>query len=61
MCMCVCVLHEYDIPAVGCPPGITSLREDNALEGKLFMVDTPQGCHICFIIPNKIQTPEIFG
>ena len=54
-------IYKYDIP-VGCPPGITSPREDcrspegdNPLEGKLFLVDTPQGCHICFIIPNKIQ------
>ena len=28
---------------------------DNPLSGKLFLVETPQGCHICFITPNKIQ------
>ena len=40
---------------------------DSPLEGKLFLVETPQICHICFIIPNKyktqkgekLQTPEI--
>ena len=26
--------------------------------GKLFLVETPQGCHICFIIPNKIQNTK---
>ena len=64
-------LYKYDIP-VGFPPGITSPREDspegdNPLAGKLFLVETPQGCHICFILPNKyktqkgekLQTPEI--
>ena len=53
------IIQIYDIP-VGCPPGITSPRDDcdNPLEGKLFLVDTPQGCHICFIIPNKIQNTK---
>ena len=27
--------------------------------GKLFLVDTPQECHICFIIPNKIQNTKV--
>ena len=45
---------------MGCTPGITSPREDcrssdKLFKGKLFLVNTPQGCHICFIIPNKMQ------
>ena len=62
---------------MGFPPGITSPREDcrsraypegnNPLQEKLFLVETPQECHICFIIPNKykaqkgekLQTTEI--
>ena len=41
---------------------------ENPLKGKLFLVETPQGCHISFIIPNKyvqntkggkLQTPAI--
>ena len=42
-----------------CPPGITSSREDccpwatlssdNPLSGKLFLVDSPQGCHMCIV------------
>ena len=47
--------------------GGLSPSSENPLTGKLFLVETPQGCHICFIIPNKIentkggkiQTPEI--
>ena len=39
------VLYEYNIP-VGCPPG------------RLFPVDTPQRCYICFIIPNKMQNTK---
>ena len=44
---------------MGFPPGITSPREDfrlrttpssdNPLSGKLFLVETPHGCHICII------------
>ena len=28
------------------------------VEGKLLLVYTPKGCHICFIIPNKIQNTK---
>ena len=42
---------------MGFPPGITSPR-DNPLERKLFLVETPYGCHICFIIPNKYKTQK---
>ena len=43
---------------MGCPPRTTSPREDcrssgNPLLGKLFLVDTPQGCHICIIVPGS--------
>ena len=44
---------------MGFPPWITSTREDclpratpssdNPLSGKLFLVETPQGCHICVL------------
>ena len=62
----LCKLHQ-----AGCHgryyTNMTSLWGDNPLEGKLFLVETPQGCRICFIMPNKIQntkgeklqTPEI--
>ena len=39
------LIYKYDIP-VGFPPGITSL------------VETPRGCHICFIILNKMQNTK---
>ena len=41
---------------------------DTSIDGEcVFLVETPQGCHICFIITNKyktqkgekLQTPEI--
>ena len=46
---------------------VTLLLMTNSLSGKLFLVETPHGCHVCFIIPNKyktqngekLQTPEI--
>ena len=60
-------IYKYDIP-VGFPLGITSPREDchlraqpegdNPIEGMLFLVETPQGCHICFMIPKKIQNTK---
>ena len=37
-----------------CRPWATPSSE-NHLSGKLFLVYTPQGFHICFIIPNKMQ------
>ena len=62
-------LYNYDIP-VGSTKGITLPREDcrrgrsprvtnlshsGGGGGGLFLLYWPQGCHICVIIPNKIQ------
>ena len=62
-------LWPYDIP-VGFPPGITDTREDcrpratpssdNPLSGKLFLVETPQECHICKLSMLKNKGP-LFG
>ena len=35
-------------PLEDCRPWVTP-SSDNPLSGKLFLVDTPQGCHICIL------------
>ena len=37
---------------------LEGVARDNPLEGKLYLVNTPKGCHICFIIPNKMQNTK---
>ena len=31
---------------------------DHPLDGDLFLLYNPQGCHICVIAPNKVQNTK---
>ena len=54
---------------MGFPPGMIDPREDcrpwamlsidNPLSGKLFLVETLQGCHICIMANNTIDDEYI--
>ena len=63
------IIKQISLIPVGFPPGITSHREDcrppstpssdNPLSGKLFLVETPQGCHICILTLPGLQPSAV--